>query len=508
MGRIRDLIQAVYVLILLSLNGCSPAFAQTIHYARVIPGETRTVWVVGRDLWVGNEHLYDASTNAVRLSIGGTDCEWDLLEGANGEEPNRAWPYAQRFAIPASIPAGDYTIEHTRNDGAKTQFTVRVSASRRIGWPLVLTGVSEVDGTISVNPGQTMDLGGKVITPSAKYTGGENLVIVGQGATLINGGVYVHEGCPAAIKNAVLLVGTEHMLANLDIQNHRLMEEKDKRRGGYAVFVDDTSGSYFINVKTIGARHWENDPRDKANGNTWCRCEASGWRLGRDSQIGRGIVASKNLIINTCWHDMDRGSTGSQYGSPVDQCVFYECRQYNTGRSILGDGLKDAGASEGTLIETASNYLGFGQCGGNVCIITSTSPDDKLFIRPGYHVALMEKKVWARITSINSSAGDSTKLVLTVDRQLPIGNYTCRIGNLACECSFLRCQFEHGRAGIWLHGASVSTAIIQCDFIDLRHTGVVKLERDKPGMQCFHWGLDAKYLSSWNTSNLWRDYTP
>jgi hypothetical protein len=490
------------------------ASAQTIHYARVVPGSPRQLWVIGRDLWVGSDQIHDAKTNTVRLSINGVSCEFRLLRGAahrdnDGMEANRCWPYAQCFQIPSSVTPGEKEIEHFRNDGKVTQFKVDVPwPAESISKPSPSGSVEEHGIPFVVKAGEALDLGGATIYPSASFTQ-ETFVTLMDGAELRNARVIVHRDSPQTIRNALRLVGNRHLLINVQVINE---QEGDDR----AIHMTSSSGSTFVNVFTQGARCWESEPRETPQQNTWVRCESTGLRGGRHGLIGRGMIGRQNLILWGSWHCLDRGPTGSQYGSPTDQCVFFECQQWNTGRhlAIQKDDFRDTGASEGLLFENKDCVCLPAKCGGNILMVTARPAedrgvliDDRDFLKPGYHLCLIEKKVWARIVEVKRHS--KYERVVVCDRQLPIGDFTARIGNAMVECSILRCQFQNGRAGVFLFGQTCDVAVVQCDFLDLLQGNIVKLERTRSGEESFHWGLQTPFCTVWRSGNkLIRDYTP
>jgi hypothetical protein len=501
-------------LLMLMLVVAAPAAAQQIHYVRAVPGSPRQLWVVGRDLWVGSDQVYHPTNNTARLTVNGMAATWRILRGAayqenDGMEANRCWPYAQMYLLPPGVSAGPVEIEFIRNDGKTVSLKGVVPAESRWQSP-VTDGPAEERGTVvDVPANTTLDLGGKTLYPSARFSG-RSFVVMGDRARLVNGRIVIPDDAPDSIVEAVRLAGSGHQLVNLVIDHQQQGDE-------CCVYLDDSSDSQFLNVQTIGMRNYECGPRNTPSRNTWHQCECIGLRGGRAGMIGRGMIGRQNLVLWTRWHDIDRGPTGSQYGSPTEQCVFWECHQHDTGRHVVlqQDNFRDAGASEGLLTENKDCFITKGKAGGNIVHLEVSGPEDRgVFladrdhVKAGYHACLLNHKTWARIVDVKRIS--KTERVLVCDRELPAGDCTVRVGNAQVECSYLRCQFERGRAGVFLFGQTCDQVICQCDFSGMVQGCVVKLERVRlPGEYATHWGLQAPFCTRCRTSPvLIRDYTP
>lgn len=432
------------------ISSSPSCMAQQMFWARCVPTSPREIWLHGRDLWKGSE--YD--TRSAKASINGVPLTWDRMSGANGHDANRALPFAHRFIIPDTFaPIDNAPLTFARNDGATATVTVSVPASStRIASPA--GKVRYIDAPIVIRPNETWDGGDDVITWAGSRTG--PMIIVGSGATAFNARLFLPMGHDA-VPCVSVLPGSGTILAGLDIVHHSAR--------GVGIMLADQRGMTITDCKILANRCIECGPTTKLEDCNYLHLDMSSPRGTNDGQCGRAFQGSQHLIAWCHWHDIDRGPTIGPWGAPNDRSLYWECVQERTGTS--------QGASEGLLFEafecitTQANV----ETDGSVIITTTGKPSH---YRPGcFVVSLNGSNQWARIAT---TVRDGDTVTITTDQPLQAGQYDVRIGNAMAENTIARCRFSDGKSGLWLFGAAMNTAVIQCDFRDL-DIAVVGLNR-------------------------------
>lgn len=482
---------------------CAQVQAQTIYWARVIPGKPRLVVVHGESLRASNEHGCNdrpaSGTDPIpAATLNGTALLHRYFDGAESHEWVRSGHRVAWFEVPTSVTSGSMSFIYTPyGKSALSTITLTVPAEAH-QFGLYPSGtIQEIDTPIVVDDNETLDLGGDVVRPSASFSGAA-LVLVHDGATLKNG--YIDCG-KTGVCDAINLINTTPppgttnppptgiTLANLDIRNEYdggVYTYETKRYGIESTF--GLTASTIIDVRICADRCAETGPTQTVNTNNWIRCEFTGPRGHFDGGLGRLVNGGSNLMLWCHWHDIDRGPTFNQWAGPLSKNLFWECRQERTGLTV--------GASEGTLFEIDSNEYSAPTLvsqitsgvnkGKSVVLINPSSTngtDEVRNIKAGNYVYDPVTGDYELITSVIATGQASAKYLIYLDGTLDTAwnqqsNPTSKliVGNILKDNTFVRCRFQDGAKGLVVFGMAVNNYVIQSHFIDL-DCGFLKYNR-------------------------------
>lgn len=483
----------VCLLLLLSpLHALTQAVNEpTIYWVRELKNSTRDVVVYGTNLWSGPEKVTERST----LALAGETVPVWMLTGANDQDANRALPYLQIFPMPAKFPAGRYEATWTRNDGKSLPVVVSLPPHEPTGPIKTVLEDLPITAPIIVPRGETRDLEGKRVIAAPGFPIDKALVTLMSGARLTNGRLLITRDSPA---NRGITCESPSFGCRVDG-----VEITNDKTSGIGIQLRAAERAEIRAVKIEAARALEANPDDELKRNSFLNVECTSPRGNKDGQVGRAIGGLEHLALWCSWERIDRGTTMSSQGSPLDRMCFFECSQQETGVT--------EGASEGTLAETKKVFVASGQIVNRQVSIRTTEAARPPAFRVGYFVATMDDAPrWGRIEKVQEFVSpDARGFILSLDRDLTRAEQLGRevplcVGNAVTESAFLRCSFYDGKSGIWFWGLSLDNRVIGCDFRDLDF-GVGILDRRRgTGDTAFTIGLKTMHNTTRRVDRLLR----